>query len=105
MNVVSAPGGDGFVLRLDLSAIHEMLHDYYAQDLWRLALDPALPGRVEMVIADRSPTLDASDRARLEVADLPHLHVHHIDAGHWLHIESPANVVELLGRELPTSLP
>jgi len=102
MNVVS--DGDDYVLRLDLAAIREMLHDYYAQDLWNIALDPARPGALEVVIADRSTTLSASDRARLAVADLPHLHTHHIDAGHWLHIDAAANVVDLLSRGLPTLL-
>jgi pimeloyl-ACP methyl ester carboxylesterase len=101
MNVV--PDGDGFALRLDLAAVREMLLDYYAQDLWATALDPTLPGSLEIVIAQKSTTLDATDRARLATPP-PHLHVHGIDAGHWLHIEAPANVVELLVQGLPTSL-
>jgi hypothetical protein len=28
------------------------------------------------------------------------VHLHRIDAGHWLHIEAPAEVVELFAREL-----
>lgn len=101
MNVV--PDRDAFVVRLDLAAMREMLHDYYAQDLWSVALDPALPGTLEVVIAERSTTLDAADRARLAAAP-PHVHVHGIDAGHWLHIEAPGTVVDLLVRGLPTSL-
>jgi esterase len=102
MNVVHDPD-DGFRLRLDLAAMREMLADYYAQDLWSVALDPALPGTLEVVIAEQSATLDAGDRERL-AAPPPHLHVHRIDAGHWLHMEAAANVVELVVRSLPTSL-
>jgi pimeloyl-ACP methyl ester carboxylesterase len=101
MNVV--PEGEQYTLRLDLAAIRAMLQDYYAQDLWPLALDPAF-GDLELVIADRSDTLSAADRARLASAP-PHIHAHHVDAGHWLHIDAPANVVELLVAKLPTSLP
>ena len=101
MNVV--PEGERYVLRLDLAAMREMLHDYYTQDLWSVAFDPALPGTLEVVVAERSPTLDAEDRARLAQVP-PHVHVHSIAAGHWLHIEAPANVVEMLVRGLPTSL-
>jgi pimeloyl-ACP methyl ester carboxylesterase len=101
MNVVPSEGG--YALRLDLAAMREMLRDYYAQDLWPVALDPALPGTLEVVIAEKSDTLSAADRTRL-VAAPPHVHVHRIDAGHWLHIEAPANVVELLVSRLPTSL-
>ena len=100
MNVVA--DGDAYSLRLDLAAVREMLQDYYEQDLWPIALDPAF-GDLELVIADRSDTISADDRARLASAP-PHVHVHHIDAGHWLHIDAPANVVELLVHKLPTSL-
>ncbi len=100
MNVVPTEGGS-VALRLDLVAIREMLRDYYAQDLWHVALDPALPGSLEVVIAQQSRALDAGDRARLATAP-PHVRVHGIDAGHWLHIEAAANVVELLVSSLPT---
>lgn len=102
MNVIPNDGG-GYGLRLDLGAVREMLADYYAQDLWPVALDPALPGTVEVVVAEKSTTLDGADRDRLASAP-PHVHTHRIDAGHWLHIEAPANVVELLVSRLPTRL-
>jgi pimeloyl-ACP methyl ester carboxylesterase len=102
MNVVPSEGG-GYALRLDLAAIREMLRDYYAEDLWSVALDPSLPGTLEVVIAEKSDTLDAAARTRLAAAPA-HVHVHRIAAGHWLHIEAPANVVELLVSRLPTSL-
>jgi esterase len=102
MNVVADDSGQ-LSLRLDLGAVREMLHDYYAQDLWDVACDPALPGELHVVIAERSSTLSEPDRARLAAAP-PHVHAHRIDAGHWLHIEAAANVVELLTSGLPTPL-
>jgi hypothetical protein len=84
--------------------MREMLHDYYLQDLWSVAFDPALPGTLEVVIAERSDTISQSDRNRLESVP-SHVHVSRIDAGHWLHVEAPANVVELLVSRLPTQLP
>lgn len=99
MNVV--PGDDGVLtLRLDLGALRALLADYYAQDLWPALLDPAR-GAVELVIADRSDTVSAEDRARLAEAPA-HVHVHHIDAGHWLHIAAPAAVVALFVEQLPS---
>ncbi|MDB4956652.1 MAG: alpha/beta hydrolase fold protein [Myxococcales bacterium] len=98
MNLVAGEGG--YVLRLDLGAIRELLHDYFAQDLWSVVEDPTLPGDVEIVIADRSPAVSDADQRRL--ADMPpHVHVHHVDAGHWLHIDAPSEVVELFARRLP----
>lgn len=101
MNVVPDDAGR-LALRLDLGAVRAMLADYYARDLWDIAFDPALPGELHVVIALRSPTLSDDDRARLAAAP-PHVHAHRIDAGHWLHIEAPANVVEQLTRALPTA--
>jgi pimeloyl-ACP methyl ester carboxylesterase len=102
MNVVPDESG-AYSLRLDLAAVRSMLRDYYRQDLWSVAFDPALPGELHVVIAERSGALSPDDRARLATAP-PHVHVHRIDAGHWLHIEAAANVVELLTSGLPTPL-
>jgi hypothetical protein len=97
MNLVAGEGG--FVLRLDLAAIRAMLTDYFARDLWTEALSPD-GGALEIVIADRSRTLDTADRARLERAP-PHVGVHHVDAGHWLHIEAQPAVIDLFAAHLP----
>jgi esterase len=97
MNVVPDPAG-GLVLRLDLSALRAMLTDYHATDLWEILEAPGHD--VEVVVADRSPTLTAADRGRLAAAP-PHVHVHYLDAGHWLHIDAPGAVVELLASQLP----
>jgi esterase len=101
MNVVA--DGERYVLRLDPAAIRQMLADYFARDLWSVAFDESLPGTLELVIAERSTTLDVGDRDRV-AAPPAHVHVHRIDAGHWLHVEAPANVVELLVSSLPTAL-
>lgn len=91
--------GAALALRLDLAAIRSMLADYFARDLWPAALSP-VGGALELVIADRSHALGADDRARLEGAP-PHVHVHHVDAGHWLHIEAQAAVIDLFAAHLP----
>lgn len=100
MNVVTDPeGGPGLVLRLDLAAVRALLADYFARDLWAAALSPA-GGELELVIAERSSTISADDRARLDRAP-PHVHAHRIDAGHWLHIEASAAVIDLFAAHLP----
>lgn len=89
-------------LRLDLPAIRALIADYYARDLWSAALSDALPGQVQVVIAERSSALAPADRERLAAAattDAPLL-VHRVDAGHWLHLEAGAAVVELLSSNL-----
>ncbi|HET9987356.1 MAG TPA: alpha/beta hydrolase [Kofleriaceae bacterium] len=93
------PAATGYALRLDLAAIREMIADYLARDLWASALDPAF-GELELVIATRSDVVNAADRARVTPPP-PHVHVELVDAGHWLHIDAAAAVVDLLATRLP----
>ncbi|MBZ0233880.1 MAG: alpha/beta hydrolase [Deltaproteobacteria bacterium] len=96
-------GSGGYRLRLDLDAIRALLLDYYEVDLWPAVEDAALPGEVWMVVAGRSSTVSADDRARLASLEGRRVHTRTLDAGHWLHIDAPAAVVELLAAELPSS--
>jgi esterase len=96
MSLVPEPSGT-LALRFDFAALREMLADYHAADLWDALEAPG--GGVEVVVAERSPVLTAADRGRLAAAP-PHVHVHGVDAGHWLHIEAPAAVVELFAQRL-----
>lgn len=96
----AVPAGDVLRLRFDLAALHEVLADYYAVDLWPSVDDPA-KGGVELVIADRSRVFGDDDRARIP-REPAHVRAHHVNAGHWLHIEAPAPVVELLSQHLPS---
>ncbi|MEJ7599352.1 MAG: alpha/beta hydrolase [Kofleriaceae bacterium] len=98
MNVVADQPGP-LALRLDLVSLRAMLEDYYARDLWDVAFAPG--GSVEVVVADRARTLSADDRARLERAP-SHVHTHLVAAGHWLHVDAPAAVIDLFVTRLPT---
>lgn len=86
-------------LRFDLGALRQLLADYYASDLWSTLDDPQR-GSVELVIADRSSVFTDDDK--LQLARAPsHVHAHHVAAGHWLHIDAPGPVIELLAQHLP----
>ena len=97
MNLIQ--DGQGYGFRIDLAVIREMLADYYRRDLWSVLRSPTLPGSVEIVIAQQSAIVTAEDRVRLETAPA-HVHVHTLDAGHWLHIDAPDAVVDLLAHTL-----
>lgn len=98
LNIVPDANGT-LVNRLDPRALRELLADYFRLDLWNALVDPAR-GDVELVLASRSETVDAETRTRLAGAP-PHVHVHHVDAGHWLHIDAPDTVVALIANRLP----
>lgn len=96
--------GETFRLRLDLDAIDEMLHDYFARDLTS-AIVRASGTRTRFVLGGASTVVDDEARARLEAIaeetagrlDLVTLP----GAGHWVHAEAPeacaAAIREVLG--------
>src|SRR5262249_14297304 len=97
MNLAADPGGS-FTLGLDLDEVRALLADSYAIDLWPAVEDPALPGETHHLIAERSDTVSPADRARLagEPAER-RVHAHVIaGAGHWLHIDAPGQVIDLI---------
>jgi pimeloyl-ACP methyl ester carboxylesterase len=96
MSLVPEPSGT-LALRFDFAALREMIGDYNATDLWDVLEAPG--GDVEVVVADGSSVLGSADLGRLAAAP-EHVHVHHIPAGHWLHIDAPAAVVELFAQRL-----
>ena len=97
MNIVPDASGT-LVNRLDPAALRDLLADYFRIDLWPELVDPS-HGDVELVLAERSDTVDAATRTRLASAP-SHVHVHHIAAGHWLHIDAPDAVVALFADRL-----
>ncbi len=106
MNLAPAAGAAGATgalrLRLELDAVRALLLDYYARDAWPELSDPGLPGEVHVVLAARSSAVAADERARLAALPPPvPVHVHVVDAGHWLHVDAPAAVVDLLATHLP----
>lgn len=89
--------GDAYALRLDLPAVRSMLEDYRARDLWGAVTSGA--AEVHVVVAGRASAVSEASRARLGVLakerravvvhDLP-------DAGHWVHVDAPDEIVSIL---------
>jgi esterase len=96
-------GTGGYALRLDLEAVRTLLLDYYEVDLWGCVSAPELGGEVWMVVAEKSSTVSADDRSRLASLEGKRVHTRTLDAGHWLHIDAPGAVVDLLATELPSA--
>jgi pimeloyl-ACP methyl ester carboxylesterase len=94
-------GEEGFQFRLDLAAIRALMGDYYAKDLWPAVESTELPGALGFVVGGRSSAVDAGDRARLEeLAAADRLGLHVLDAGHWLHMDAPDELLALLTKGL-----
>lgn len=93
--------GPRFVLRLDLSAIRELLEDYATRDLWDAVTDPSLPGLVHFVIGGRSSTVSPADRKRLAAAGAAVRSYVLPNASHWVHVDAMDDLVARIEAELP----
>ena len=76
-----------FDLPLDLDAIHQMLDDYFSVDLWDAAEKPG----VHFVAGSRG-SMSEEDRARTR-AEI-------VDAGHWVHVDSPDRLLAIVRSRL-----
>lgn len=93
-----APVDGGLRNRLDLSAIRTLIDDYCGLDLWDRVEQTTAP--LHFVVAARGNIVSADDLARLDA--LPHVTTTVIaHAGHWLHLDAPAAVVDAIVATLP----
>jgi esterase len=99
------PDGDQFRMRLDLPVVRAVLADYFQRDLWSAVEDDRMPGELHVVVGGRSTTVPHDDRLRLaahnqKTGGLTLVHLIP-EAGHWLHIDAPEAIVEMLAGALP----
>ncbi len=88
--------GEAFCYGVDLDAIDALLDSYFAADLWPVL--ERIEAQVHIVVATRSEVFGAGDhrRARQIAARRSNVFVHEVDAGHWIHVEAPGRLLELL---------
>jgi esterase len=94
---------DGYRWKFDLAALDLLLEDFYREDLWSV-VDPSVPGReVFFVRAARGSIMDeaAAARVRRLEADGECVRLIDLEGGHWINMENPDGVLELLVRHLP----
>jgi esterase len=100
MNVRPVPNSTRFVFRIDVPAVRAMMEDYFQQDLWPVLEDPPTgqdgrPMRTHLISGGKSQVFDASDLERAR--RLPDVTVDVIeDAGHWVHVDAPDILRELV---------
>lgn len=101
-NLERGPGG--FVWRFNLDAIYELMLDYFRVDLWPVLESEATDSDFRVVVAERSDRWAPENRARLaQLAERrPRPARLHIvpNAGHWLHVDNPGFLLELMGGDL-----
>jgi pimeloyl-ACP methyl ester carboxylesterase len=95
--------GDRFVWKLNWEGVEEMLLDFFARDVWPILERPPAGLDIHVIRATRSSAVDAETVERLRAAEAAtgQVHLHEIDAGHWLNVDKPEEVLRLLVGSLP----
>jgi pimeloyl-ACP methyl ester carboxylesterase len=87
-----------YVLKLDVRALEDLLSDYFEKDYWPFLADGQVPPVVHLVIAEESDRSRPELRRRAASLEPPTRTRTHVlpNAGHWLHVDNPAGLVELV---------
>jgi pimeloyl-ACP methyl ester carboxylesterase len=94
---------DHFAWRMNLDHIESLLRDYYRSSFWdELAAPP--PGlRIHIIKASGSDHIPPEQCQRLD--HIAHatgqIELHRLQGGHWLNVDNPAGMIELLANRLP----
>ncbi len=94
---------DGFRWTLDFDVMERLLRDFFVSDLWDVLEHPAPGHDIHVLKATASSVISTEAVARLEALERAagHVHLHHLEGGHWIHAESPDAVAGLLVTHLP----
>jgi pimeloyl-ACP methyl ester carboxylesterase len=94
---------DGFRWRFDLPGVAEMVDSYTQADFFETLSGAKHGGAVELVRAEWTEWPEG-DRGRLSAMDedmsLPFSYHILAGSGHWVHVERPNELIEMLGRTL-----
>lgn len=86
----------GYRFRFDLDGIGRLIGDYFTLDAWPFL--ERLGARAHVVRGDRSDRIPEVDAARLAGLGVP---VTTLSAGHWVHVDAPDALREVIANALP----
>ncbi|MQA89002.1 MAG: alpha/beta fold hydrolase [Gemmatimonas sp.] len=94
--------GDAFRWKLDWEGVEELLIDYFQTEIWGIVEQPPAETSIHIIKARASNAIDPATVERIERAgEQSHrVFLHTIDGGHWMNIDNPDAVVELLVEHL-----
>lgn len=100
---------NGYEWRFEMPQIERLLDDYFSIDLWPYlesrgpnVPNPASAIRYELLLAEKSDRWSGSMKERAAgLEGSPRVFVHELaDAGHWVHVDNPDGLVEILSTNL-----
>ncbi len=91
---------DGWTWKYDLDAVDAMIADYFETNLWPWLSKGRNGPKIDLVRALQSDSWTASALAQFDrLPPASRVRLHELEnAGHWLHIDNPAGLVELVVR-------
>ncbi len=94
--------GDTYRWTFDLDAIEQLLADYFARDLWPFLEASQSQVQRHLVIAANSDRWTGAMRERASaLSPEAGAFAHRLqDAGHWLHVDNPEGLLEILREHL-----
>ena len=94
-NLVATDGGVRF--SLDPTALRALLDDYFLRDLLTVVSEETLADRIDFVLGEKSSAVSPGTIEELSALTDNYFRVHWIaGAGHWLHVDAPGALLELL---------
>jgi len=94
--------GSAFGWKIDWDGVEGMLRDYFATDVWPVVEAPPGSMHVHIVKATESNALGGGSVARIRQAEeaTGRVHFHEVSGGHWVNVDNPEAIQQLLSREL-----
>ncbi len=95
--------GDQLTLSLDLDRVEAMLQDHHRFDSWD-QIESTRCQRISLVVGGRSTVVSRRSQQRFEALHLRDSDRYRFevieDAGHWLHVDAPQRLADLIGADL-----
>jgi len=95
MNVRPIPNTTRFAFRIDVPAVRTMMDDYFQRDLWPIIESPPREMTTHLIVGGKSEVVDESDRDHAVRCPLATVDVIE-DAGHWVHVDAPQRLLDLV---------
>lgn len=94
---------EGWSWRLDTGGLRELLTDFVEADGWPVLESPPSGASIHVVRASSGSILAAEHAERIDSLSArgEPVTLHGLEGGHWLHVDNPDGLVELMAGHLP----
>ncbi|QNN21311.1 alpha/beta hydrolase [Planctomycetales bacterium ZRK34] len=84
--------------RFEIEGLESLAREFYEADMWSIVEQLAQRMTIHFVVASEAEMMTASARERLEsiARDTGRIHLHDVRGGHWLNVDNPEALVNLL---------